>query len=389
MKNKSAIPLPGNRLLAAGAVVAATAFGLHANLSVAGQAADPQLISPFAGPFSGNKQIVPSPPQNPVSSCGAHSQANAPSTYQVVAFGTSLTDAGTYAPKASEVGGGRFTTNPGQVWAQDVANHYNNTLTAAYTGGFGFPLTPQPGGLDYAQGGARVVEVAGVGYAANGSAATTVPIRTQLQNYLSAHGGFKPNQLVLVEGGANDILINAELAATGQESDNDAAIAVSLAAAELAGLVTSMVKDGAQHLVLSNVPDLGRTPEGLASSDQGAALSSLATLFNDTLRDALRLALVVTKAGNNRVVQADAYAFLDNTLASYQAYGFLVGNSGTACNLQELAPFGGSSLFCSPATYTVPGADQTYMFADLIHPTTRLHQLFANYVVAQLTCAGD
>ncbi len=34
---------------------------------------------------------------------------------QVVSFGDSLSDVGTYAPIAAAVGGGRFTTNPGQV----------------------------------------------------------------------------------------------------------------------------------------------------------------------------------------------------------------------------------------------------------------------------------
>ena len=54
---------------------------------------------------------------------------------QIVSFGDSLSDVGTYAPIASAVGGGRFTTNPGQVWTQDVAQYYGNTLTAAYTSG--------------------------------------------------------------------------------------------------------------------------------------------------------------------------------------------------------------------------------------------------------------
>ena len=52
---------------------------------------------------------------------------------QIVSFGDSLSDVGTYAPIASVLGGGRFTTNPGQVWTQDVAQYYGDTLSAAYT----------------------------------------------------------------------------------------------------------------------------------------------------------------------------------------------------------------------------------------------------------------
>jgi len=322
-----------------------------------------------------------------IAACGgSHSSSPPQTTYQVVSFGTSLSDAGTYAPEASQFGGGRFTTNPGQVWTQDVANHYNNTLTAAYTGGFGFPLTVQPNGFDYAQGGARVAETAGIGFKPDGSGATTVPVRTQLTNYITAHGGFNSGQLVLVEGGPNDILIHAAMAAAGQESNNDAAIAVSLAATQLAGVVTSVVNAGAQHVALANVADIGKTPEGISTSDHGAGLSSLTTLFNDTMRSALALTLVTT--GKNPVVQVDIHSFFDSTLTSFQANGFIVGNTGTACDQQKLAAFGGSSLFCSPSTLTVAGADQTYVFADLLHPTTRMHQLVANYVVEQLTSAG-
>src|SRR3954469_7410974 len=52
---------------------------------------------------------------------------------QIVAFGDSLSDGGTYEPIANAVRGGRFTTNPGQVWTQNVAQYYGDTLSAAYT----------------------------------------------------------------------------------------------------------------------------------------------------------------------------------------------------------------------------------------------------------------
>ena len=59
----------------------------------------------------------------------------------------------------------------------------------------------------------------------------------------------------------------------------------------------------------------------------------------------------------------------------------LVGITDTACNLKLLSTqILVSSLFCSPNTYTVPNADQTYMFADTVHPTTHMHALFANLV---------
>jgi len=47
-----------------------------------------------------------------------------------------------------------------------------------------------------------------------------------------------------------------------------------------------------------------------------------------------------------------------------------------------------SSLFCSPATYTVAGADQTYVFADTVHPSTHSHALFAQFVEQQIAATG-
>jgi phospholipase/lecithinase/hemolysin len=47
-----------------------------------------------------------------------------------------------------------------------------------------------------------------------------------------------------------------------------------------------------------------------------------------------------------------------------------------------------SSLFCSPQTYTVANADQTYMFADTVHPSTHMHALFAQYVEQTIAKSG-
>src|ERR1700692_1185008 len=133
-------------------------------------------------------------------------------------FGDSLSDVGTYAPVApADFGGGRFTTNPGQIWTQNVAQYYGDTLTAAQTGGFGVPLAPASG-LGYAQGGARVTLQPGIGHATPGtpnadfSQATTIPVNDQVTSYISAHGSFNANQLVLVNGGANDIFYNLAVA---------------------------------------------------------------------------------------------------------------------------------------------------------------------------------
>lgn len=362
---------------------------------------------------------------------------------QVVSFGDSLSDAGTYAPVIqASFGGGRFTTNPGEVWTQKVAEYYGGTLTPAYLGGFGQPLVAA-GGYGYAQGGSDVVNAQGIGWAPNSMAATTVPVVTQVANYLSAHTSFNSNQLVLVNGGANDIFqfsTTANLTALGaalqtqypqlvqagklpnSQAGQVAFIVgylqqltnpqIAQAATQLAAQVQTIVNSGATHVVVSTVPDIGNTPLGVAANavtpGSAALLSGITAAYNYLLvQNLTALGLV----GTGKVVVADAFTWLDQQLPNFQALGFTVSNTGTACNLTSMvanatayatahpsatngltpAQYGaqfGSSLFCSPQTYTVAGADQTYMFADTVHGSTHLNALFAQYVEQQIAATG-
>ncbi|MFP3565578.1 SGNH/GDSL hydrolase family protein [Paraburkholderia sp. SIMBA_030] len=362
---------------------------------------------------------------------------------QVVSFGDSLSDVGTYAPVIqASFGGGRFTTNPGEVWTQKVAEYYGDTLTAAYVGGFGKPLVAT-GGYGYAQGGSDVVNVQGEGWAPNSMAATTVPVVTQVANYLSAHTSFNSNQLVLVNGGANDIFqfsTTANLTALGAALQTQYPLLVqagklpnsqagqvefiagylqqlanpqiATAATQLAAQIQAIVNSGAIHVVVSTVPDIGNTPQGVAANaaSPGAAqlLTGITAAYNALLvQNLTTLGLV----GTGKVIVVDAFTWIDQQLPNYQALGFTVSNTGTACNLASMeanatayatanpsatngltpAQYGaqfGSSLFCSPQTYTVAGADQTYMFADLVHPSSHLHALFAQFVEQKIAATG-
>ncbi|HLX02653.1 MAG TPA: SGNH/GDSL hydrolase family protein [Trinickia sp.] len=341
---------------------------------------------------------------------------------QVVSFGTSLSDVGTYSPVIlPDFGGGKFTTNPGQIWTQDVANYYGGTLTPAYLGGFGVQLAAT-GGLGYGEGGALVSGEQGIGWAPNDAAATTMPVVDQVTNYLNSHGSFNSNQLVLVEGGANDILSNATAIGTAAQTGVANGTYPSLAAAVQAvtvatlgpaaqALVTQVGKilaAGATKVVLVNVPDIGQTPLGLS---EGATGSALLTGITQTFNGIVQLG--VAQAGlSSAVIYADAFTWLDQSvLPNYSSLGFQVGNTGTACNLAQMqanatqygqqnpaalngltpAQYGAqfaSSLFCSPQTLTVAGADQTYVFADSIHPTTHTHALFAQFVESKIAAAG-
>ena len=386
---------------------------------------------------------------------------------QVVSFGTSLSDAGTYQPILLRFGGGRFTTNPGETWPQKVSEYFGNTMTPAFEGGF-TTLLQASGGLNYAQGGAWVTALGVDTTDADPTTTpapgpTEMPLQWQIQQYLAQHQSFNANQIVLVEGGANDILNNigpiltpvitsilqAQLSGTpltqtqietllGTATQNT----LGTSAGALVTLIGQILTNGAKHVAVINVPDIGVTPLAQAN---GTVQSGIATALTAELSAAPYnlssaqiqgiLASVLPKVpsmvsgvvtGYNQIVSGlltqngiagdvipvDSYSWLDNLVANYSAQGFTVGNGGTACDLTAMAtdaigyftanpsaiPAGetaqtagtayASSLFCSATTLTAPGADQNYVFADEIHPTTHTHELFAQLVEQALAGAG-
>jgi phospholipase/lecithinase/hemolysin len=315
--------------------------------------------------------------------CGGHGGSSSSSSstatpaggvqLQVVSFGDSLSDVGTYAPIASVVGGGRFTTNPGQVWAQDVAQYYGGTLTAAYTINLAHELSAQ-GGFGYAEGGSTVATPANLyDFLTDVIGNIEMPVNQQVSSYLSAHGSFNSNQLVLVWAGANDVLRAGALPAAAQT--------VQTAATTLAQIVGQIVQNGATHVVVVNLPNIGLSPTGLAASDGGATLSELSQMFNNDLTSALQ-----ADGLQSKVIAVDSYTWLDQIIANFQGNGFTVSNTAQACDPSKTPD--DTSLLCSPATYVSANADQTYMFADDLHPTTHLHSLFAQYVEQQIAKSG-
>lgn len=363
---------------------------------------------------------------------------------QVVSFGDSLSDVGTYSPQILPgFGGGKFTTNPGEIWVQKIAEYYGGTITPAYEGGFGLALTAT-GGMGYAQGGSDVSAAfpEGEGWAPNNAAATTVPVETQVSNYLSAYKSFNDSQLVLINGGANDIFqyaTTANLQALGAALQTDYPTYVAAgklpntqagqvqyiaaylqknnaqvyqAAVAMATQVQTILQAGGKHVVFMTVPDIGQTPLGVAANAQSAGAAALLTgitaAYNGIVETALASAI-----SSKAVILADAFTWLDTVvLPNAQANGFTVTNTGTACNLTLMAQnatayaqkypqvlqngmtaaeYGAqfqSSLFCSPQSYTVANADQTYVFADTVHPSTHTHALFAQYVEQTIAASG-
>lgn len=290
--------------------------------------------------------------------------ASAAQFSKVVIIGDSLSDGGNLSLATSPQIQPplRFTTNPGLTTAELVA------------AGLGLPVTPSlMGGTDYAFGGAGLI---------NNSAAGPIPtLPQQLQMYLAATGGnADPNALYQVWGGANDIFY---LTATSTDPNVLAAGTQAAAQTEL-GLLGSLQAAGARYAVVYNLPDIGKTPSGMAG---GAAASAGATQLSALYNGQLNSGLNQLSAKGLNIIPVNTFGLVNEVIANPAAYGF--SNVTTpACGA------GATSLLCGPAGSGLPysyaaGTDQTYLFADGVHPTAAAHRLLSQAVLAEIAAPGQ
>ncbi|HLW12937.1 MAG TPA: SGNH/GDSL hydrolase family protein, partial [Casimicrobiaceae bacterium] len=182
-------------------------------------------------------------------------------------FGDSLTDGGSFKPVLPP-GTGLFTTNPGPVWSQLVAQHYGLNAIPA-----------DQGGTNFAQGGARVTDLPGVPNSPPTGTAT--PIAAQVAQLVGA-GPLDRRALYAVWGGANDIFFQLGALGAGAIAPTQLQANVIGAAESLARQAGILNAAGARNVVVFNLPDIGRTPSG-AASGQAAQISAVSSLYNTAL----------------------------------------------------------------------------------------------------------
>ncbi|MGC1818291.1 MAG: autotransporter domain-containing protein [Casimicrobiaceae bacterium] len=271
----------------------------------------------------------------------------------IYSFGDSLSDAGSFVPVLPP-GTGLFTTNPGPIWIQVLARRYGLTAIPA-----------DQGGTDYAQGGARVTDLPGV--PDSPPTGTATPIAAQVSQLL-AHGALDGNALYTVWGGANDIFTQLGELQAGAITPAQLQANVTAAAGSLAGQVALLESAGARYVVVFNLPDIGKTPFGVASG-QGLQISAISSLYNSALLAGLDALHVST-------IRVNIFGFLNEVMANPAAYG-IANISVPACGATP-------SLLCTQADLVAPNAASTFLFADGVHPTTAGHAMVAQLVASML-----
>ncbi|MGH8028431.1 MAG: autotransporter domain-containing protein [Arenimonas sp.] len=299
----------------------------------------------------------------------------------VISFGDSLSDAGNYAPLIP--GAGSFTTNPDDVWTQILASSYGYTQTAFTVGGTNFAWGGAPTGSIAAPGPNPFIP--GPGDAVPGvpfplrCVPTTLPCQSvgeQLFTYLNGNT-VDPNALYTYWAGANDIFNYLGAAGAGLITGAQAQQFTGASAVNAVGQVGALQLAGANYIVVLNLPDIGRTPAFLGTPG-ATSVTGLILIYNQTLNAGLG------QLGDG-IIPVNTFGLFNEILANPNAYGF-TNVTGTACNL---ALTGGSSLFCTPGAYVSPDANQTFAFADGVHPTGAAHRLIAQAVQAEIAAPGQ
>lgn len=309
------------------------------------------------------------------SSTGA---ANKPSSInEVVFFGDSLTDAGTY--------GHRYTTDPGLTWAQHVADrfgqsHESNEHVANVDDVYkGIPGLPGPGGLNYAQASSRV----SLPYSTVSDNPQGTPISStiQLDKFLDQHQEFKPGQLATLYIGTNDIVINYDPdhhqeTAEKLRSDimpDDSSLAedrqlVEDAAESAADLVGNMLENGAEDVLVFKLFDL---------SDAPWFQTTAARNYMGQLTEAYNERLVESLPKSENVHTFDTGRFTSDLLDNSERYGFSHGANEDACTDPEPG-------YCNEPGWKTPTADKDFVFAGKVHMSSESNRLLAESVISAI-----
>lgn len=273
----------------------------------------------------------------------------------VTFFGDSLTDGGYFSPLTQGAFGleesGQFTTNPDNTWATSFAEQLGTTAVAnTYDG--------SQTGNNYAIGGAR----AGVDVTAFGIPVASA--NSQVNNYID-NNQVDPNGLYVVWAGANDLLAAAENPANAQAT-------ILGAVASQAETINTLKDNGANYILVPNIPDIGLTPRAIDQGPIAQAQSTGATsLYNQFMLSA------AANTGAN-IIPLDMFSLTQEIIASPAQYGF-TNVTDEACGDNN------SSLTCGRNTLVETDANENYFFADSIHPTGATHQLIADYANAVVT----
>lgn len=326
---------------------------------------------------------------------------NAQAAYSdLVIFGDSLSDTGNVLSLTPILGvpsfpafpgaEGRFSNGP--VWTEILASGLGLPGGSVNSNLWLNPISQTvipiglPGGGNYAFGGART----GTG----GSAGPNTGLFGQLTawNGSTFSGALErsadPNALYVLMAGANDLRdIRANGTLTGAQRD----AAAQQTAQNVVFAMNLLAQAGAQHFLISSLPDLGKTPEAqflnLGTPGLAAASTAVTLSFNQ--------ALATQSAGLDALYQTVYGRDLDiRTLDFYglveKVYKDATTNGGATYGITNISapcinaiPTGDGPVYFTPFNTSTGCAVSA--FSDPLHPSAAAHALLGGLAVQVAT----
>jgi phospholipase/lecithinase/hemolysin len=284
--------------------------------------------------------------------------ALAQSYSDVFFFGDSLTDTGNVTAVYASIphAPGDPAVIPGPPYdTQGRASNgplYADVLAA----GLGFEARPSAlGGNDHAFGGARTrYQLFGPPF---------LGINDQVAQYLALPGAADPHALYVLWAGANnlqDLFLQRTTDPLGQPIPT-----LGQTLADIGSLLEALAGEGVRHLLVPNVPDLGRVPRvrELGGPSGQAAATALVQAFNGGLETVLDSFEAAHPAVH--LIRFDAFATFEGIVANAASHG-LTNLTDRCYTGDDLRFTGGGSVCANPSQY---------LFWDGIHPTTVTHRL--------------
>ncbi len=156
--------------------------------------------------------------------------------------------------------------------------------------------------------------------------------------------------------------------------------ALGKAGAELAVYVkTKILANGANYVVVNNLPDVSIAPSVLAeSADTQKLVATMVSTFNSQLKTGL--------GEDAKVLYVDLASVSHDQAVNPEPYG-LSNTKTAACDLSAAKNPFGSSLVCNKNNL-ISGDVSHYMFADGVHPTPFEYALIARYILLQMSGKG-
>ena len=293
----------------------------------------------------------------------------------VTFFGDSLTDGG-YFKKSTEALGyeqsGQYTTNPDNSWATPFAESLGlSSVANTYDEDVGQQTTT---GNNYAIGGARTgVDLEHDKYKdTTGKLLPVYSTSSQVDSFL-ANNKVDSKGLYTVWTGANDLFA---ILKAPSEADS----IISSAVEDEVSTIKKLRDSGAEYILVGNIPDVGLTPN-FVGTPLATIGNSYAVQYNKELYEGVK------KTGAN-VIPLDTFNLLQTVARNPARYGFSNLTDKACTNLNDKGE-AGSSVECGPDDLVNENANNSYFFADSIHPTGRAHKMIADYANAVVTAPGQ